>query len=215
MSPHLLNADKVLLIARHGNTFSAGETPRRVGARTDLPLVEKGFEQGRHIGAYLKAHDLRPSRVYTSALQRTIQTADAALKAAGLEVTTQIHDMFNEIDYGPDENLTEEEVIARLGEDALAAWDKDGITPDGWSPDAKDIKNDWLNFGQDIAADTNHRIEMVVTSNGVARFAPYLTGDFEGFAAAHDIKIATGGLCIMYYSDNAWHVEDWNIKPPA
>jgi transcriptional regulator GlxA family with amidase domain len=29
-----------LIIARHGNTFEDGETPRRVGARTDLPLSE-------------------------------------------------------------------------------------------------------------------------------------------------------------------------------
>ena len=30
-----------LVIVRHGNTFRAGETPTRVGARTDLPLVEE------------------------------------------------------------------------------------------------------------------------------------------------------------------------------
>ena len=29
------------MIVRHGNTFRAGETPTRVGARTDLPLVEE------------------------------------------------------------------------------------------------------------------------------------------------------------------------------
>ena len=29
------------MIVRHGNTFRAGETPTRVGARTDLPLVER------------------------------------------------------------------------------------------------------------------------------------------------------------------------------
>ena len=40
-----------LIIARHGNTFRKGETPTRVGSRTDLPLVED--ERGRGIGKYL------------------------------------------------------------------------------------------------------------------------------------------------------------------
>ena len=44
------------MIVRHGNTFRAGETPTRVGARTDLPLVEE--ERARSAGRYL--HDLLP-----------------------------------------------------------------------------------------------------------------------------------------------------------
>ena len=31
-----------LVIVRHGNTFEAGEPPRRIGARTDLPLTATG-----------------------------------------------------------------------------------------------------------------------------------------------------------------------------
>lgn len=41
-----------LVIVRHGNTFRAGETPTRVGARTDLPLVEE--ERARSAGRYLR-----------------------------------------------------------------------------------------------------------------------------------------------------------------
>ena len=41
-----------LVIVRHGNTFRAGETPTRVGARTDLPLVEE--ERARSSGRYLR-----------------------------------------------------------------------------------------------------------------------------------------------------------------
>lgn len=40
------------MIVRHGNTFRAGETPTRVGARTDLPLVEE--ERARSAGRYLR-----------------------------------------------------------------------------------------------------------------------------------------------------------------
>ena len=42
-----------LIIARHGNTFNKGETPTRVGSRTDIPLVDSGKEQAKLIGEYL------------------------------------------------------------------------------------------------------------------------------------------------------------------
>ena len=41
-----------IIIARHGNNFTKEQTPLRVGARTDLPLVET--ERGTNIGKYLK-----------------------------------------------------------------------------------------------------------------------------------------------------------------
>ena len=49
-----------LIIARHGNTFGPEDTPTRVGARTDVPLVGSGLEQGRALGRWLKAQGLRP-----------------------------------------------------------------------------------------------------------------------------------------------------------
>ena len=48
---------KRLIIARHGNTFRPGETPTRVGAGTDLPLVEE--TRARSIGRYLKDKGLK------------------------------------------------------------------------------------------------------------------------------------------------------------
>ena len=54
---------------------------------------------------------------------------------------------------------------------------------------------------------------MVVTSNGIARFAPHITGDFDGFAARHKIKISTGGICVFDHDGQNWHVRNWNIRP--
>jgi probable phosphoglycerate mutase len=53
----------------------------------------------------------------------------------------------------------------------------------------------------------------VVTSNGIARFAPYITGDFEGFAAEHKIKLSTGALAVFKHENGPWRVEGWNIRP--
>ena len=202
-----------LIIARHGNTFGPEDTPTRVGAHTDLPLVEKGFAQGRKIGAYLKEHSLIPDVVYASALQRTQQTAQEAIKATGISNPIYQLDIFNEIDYGPDENQTEDKVIARIGEQAIKDWDEKAVVPDGWKVDPDQIIENWKGFGEQIRTHDDDETVLVVTSNGIARFAPYMTGDFESFAANHAIKLSTGALAIMRYSDGAWVIEDWNVKP--
>ena len=64
-----------LIIARHGNTFGPNDTPTRVGAQTDLPLVESGQEQAKKLGTYLKENNLTPEITYCSELKRTIETA--------------------------------------------------------------------------------------------------------------------------------------------
>ncbi len=203
-----------LIIARHGNTFGPGDTPTRVGAHTDLPLVEKGEEQARAIGRYLSAHKMIPDVVYSSNLQRTYQTAKIAIKESGVTNPVFQLDIFNEIDYGPDENQTEDKVIARIGEDALKDWDEQGIVPDGWKVDPVDIIQNWLSFADQICAHDDNETVLVVTSNGIARFAPHITGNFHAFSEAHNIKLSTGALAILKHDRiDGWTVTDWNVKP--
>jgi probable phosphoglycerate mutase len=202
-----------LLIARHGNTFSPGDVVTRVGARTDLPLAPSGMEQARKLGLYLREKNLVPDVVFTSALQRTRQTAEEALAATGVMRSLIVNPLFNEIDYGIDENRPESEVVARVGAEALKAWDEDAVVPDGWQVDVQAIIRGWLDFGAEITRDPAEKTVLVVTSNGIARFAPYLTGDFEGFRRAHKLKISTGALCVMAHENGAWRAEEWNVKP--
>ncbi|MFP4097286.1 MAG: histidine phosphatase family protein [Alphaproteobacteria bacterium] len=211
-----------LIIARHGNTFSPDETPTRVGARTDLPLVEKGEAQARALGRYLSEHDLLPDVAYSSTLQRTRQTAEIALREAGVRLPVYALDIFDEIDYGPDENQTEDRVIGRIGKDALAQWDSRAVVPDGWKADPDGIIRNWQRFAHDITKthdtvsgdilDIDETI-LVVTSNGIARFAPYITGDFDTFSRNFPIKLKTGSVGILRYSEQCWQVEGWGIVP--
>lgn len=202
-----------LIIARHGNTFEAGETPRRVGARTDLPLTETGREQARAIGRWLKENRLVPDAAYSSTLRRTIETGEIAVRAAGYPQHIYTLDIFNEIDYGPDENRTEDEVRARIGEQALKDWDEKGVVPDGWNADPQAIIRNWQGFATQVREHDDGETILVVTSNGIARFAPHITGDFESFSRDHKIKIATGALCVFDYADGRWTIRSWNLKP--
>lgn len=202
-----------LIIARHGNTFEPGQTPRRVGGRTDLPLTAAGREQARAIGRYLRAHDLVPDVAYASTLQRTIETADIAVREAGLKQPVFSLSIFDEIDYGPDENKTEDEVIARIGADAIRQWDDHAVVPDGWAADPQAIITHWNGFARQITEHGDGEIILAVTSNGIARFAPHITGDFESFRTTYKLKIATGALCILAHDGAHWTVRAWNVRP--
>ncbi len=211
-----------LIIARHGNTFNPDDTPTRVGVRTDIPLVEKGRKQAKAIGRYLKDNDLIPNVAYSATLKRTKETAELALKEADISLPVYGLDIFNEIDYGDDENKTEAEVIARIGKKAIEQWDKNAIVPDGWKVDPDNIIKSWVDFAHQITKThdiiTNNVMDidetiLVVTSNGIARFAPYITEDFDLFVKQHTIKLKTGALGILEFSQGKWRVTDWNIVP--
>jgi 2,3-bisphosphoglycerate-dependent phosphoglycerate mutase len=203
-----------LLIARHGNTFGPGDIVTRVGT-TDLPLVESGLQQGQRLGAYLKQKQFIPDVIFTSKLQRAIQTAEQAQTIMGTHLSLETLSIFNEIDYGPDENQPEDRVIARVGKDAIQAWESNATVPDGWKVDPSDIIKNWLDFSVRLRRDYAGKTCLVVTSNGIARFSPYLTGDFSAFSAKHSIKISTGAVCVFTHTppSTVWNCLQWNIKP--
>ena len=78
-----------LYIARHGNTFEAGETPRRIGRGTDLPLVASGRAQAAALGECFTAQKIAFDKIFSAPLKRTRETADA-IAAAWENITDQI-----------------------------------------------------------------------------------------------------------------------------
>lgn len=202
-----------LIICRHGNTFNPEDTPTRVGARTDIPLVESGRQQAKNIGFWLHQYKIVPDVVYSSSLKRTIETAEIAIAQTGFAQPVFPLDIFNEIDYGPDENKVEADVIARIGEDAIKAWDEDATPADGWIVDPDQITENWKNFANH-AVDEEQDVVMVVTSNGIARFAPHIMSGYDDFAEKHKIKLSTGAIGIFNHTpDHGWTCESWNVRP--
>lgn len=209
-----------ILIARHGNTFGPGQIPTRVGAKTDLPLVEE--HRARSIGKYLQDNGLVPHVVYAAPLQRTMQTATLAIKAFGGTIQPIAAENFKEISYGPDENKTEEEVMLRLGQgdidqgrNIIEAWNKKATVPRGWDVNPNAIIENWKTFAEQLEKNHPNRNVLVVSSNGIIRFAPHLTGNFEKFAEQYPIKVSPGGICIFEKKERElfWTCTAWNKKP--
>jgi len=199
--------DLIVTIVRHGNTFEAGEAPRRIGARTDLPLVASGHAQARTLGAAFAGE--RFDRVLAAPLLRTRATADAILGAQAGAPAIEPADWLTEIDHGPDENATEDAVLARIGHEALAAWDAEARPPGGWIVDAERRLAGW----RDLWTHGAGRV-LIVTSNGAARFA--LLSDealWRQAAALPSLKLRTGAYGRIARDADGLRLLDWDRRP--
>lgn len=147
-------------VVRHGDTFRPGEEPRRIGARTDLPLVASGRTQAHRLAAAFAGTAI--DRCLTSPLLRTRQTAAIVVP----KLQAESAEWLREIDHGPDEGMTQSAVRNRLGDAALLAWEARAVAPDGWIVDAAYRVEAWRSFFATARGTT-----LLVTSNGAARFA--------------------------------------------
>jgi probable phosphoglycerate mutase len=155
-----------IFIIRHGNTFESSATARRIGAGTDIPLVESGCAQADRLGQWFAGQKFPIRRLHSGPLLRARETAARIAAATGHAPDGSLP-WLNEIDHGPDEGRPEAEVIARIGEQALAAWDERGIAPLDWTVDAQGRIAAW----KDWFVQEGEGVELLVTSNGAARFA--------------------------------------------
>lgn len=198
------------VIVRHGNTFDAGEPPRRIGAATDLPLTETGRAQALRLGDHFAARGWRFARVLTSPLVRTRETAELILSRQEQPATAQMCPWLAEIDHGPDENRTEAEVVARIGEAALADWDAHGIAPPGWTIDAEARQLAW----RDFFARRADGPALLVTSNGAGRLGLLAEPGLAAQAAAlPSLKLATGAYGVIALAPVGPRLAAWNQRP--
>jgi probable phosphoglycerate mutase len=200
----------MFVIVRHGNTFAPGEAPRRIGARTDLPLTATGRTQGQALGAHFASLGWRFARVLVSPLARTRDTARAILDHQSAPPAPELCDWLCEIDHGPDENQSEDAVVARIGTAALAAWDASAQVPPGWTVDAAARLAGWRALLAGPAEPT-----LIVTSNGAARFA--LLADpalHAAVPALPTLKLPTGGYGVIRRgAAGALEIAAWGKRP--
>ncbi len=198
-----------LFLLRHGNTFESHETPRQVGARTDLPLTQYGQAQAAFFANYLKINNIIPSTIYAGSLKRQTETAQIVGKTLNVEnkIATGIAAL-NEIDYGLWEGLTTEE-ICRHWKEEHQLWDACGIWQNHFKGTQEGhIKNigEWLkNLSNAYAAGDT---VVAVTSNGILRFFNQLVKNGVGQS-----KVKTGHFCELILLKSSLHIVSWNQDP--
>ncbi len=194
-----------IIIVRHGNTFDPGDIVTRVGGRTDLALTASGRAQAEALARHFAERGERFGRAFCSPLRRTRETAEIVLAgSAQLEVL----EFLREIDYGPDENKPEAEVLSRIGEAALQAWERDGVAPSGWIVDPAALVQGWRKLFVRLGA--MQGASLVVTSNGIARFAL----DAADMRGRFSPKLRTGAYgTLVLDGAGAARAIDWDVRP--
>lgn len=201
---------KEVYIVRHGNTFDKGDVVTRVGARTDLSLSKSGQKQAVALGQHFQNIPFKTA--FSSSLLRTQETVRSILAAQENNCKIEILEFLKEIDYGQDENQPEEDVIARLGQEAINAWDQACIVPQGWDVNPEAITQSWRTFFDTVKDPNVQGPILLVTSNGIARFAlAAMSGPVD---VAFDKKLKTAAYGKVHISEAGMtHIECWNIRP--
>jgi probable phosphoglycerate mutase len=99
-------------------------------------------------------------------------------------------------------------VIARIGKPALEAWEKDFVPPAGWRVDPAAITGNWQELFSDLKQENG--AHLIVTSNGIARFALAAAGETRA-----DAKLATGAYGVIELDGAGVRVLSWNLRPPV
>lgn len=223
-----------LIVVRHGNTFNSGDVILRVGSATDIPLTEKGVQQGNAVGRDLAAAGIAIDTIFSAPLQRTMRSAqEIASYYSNMPVVPM--EFLTELNYGMDDGMPEDDIVLRLGivesrrtitpdtsldelraagKAALKKWDSEAVLPQAWehlAPRAAQLEKDWAQFGAQAASGKYGKCVVAVTSNGIARFSKVLLGSDDVLGG--NLKLATGAYGIYVYENGAWRSEKWNVRP--
>lgn len=201
-----------LILARHGNTFGPGDAVVWVGARTDLPLVEKGRAQAEAIADGLIAAGRVPDRIWTGPLKRTAETATIVATRCGLSAdAVTLAEELREIDYGTWEGRSNDEIRAEVGDEPIDGWQKNSVWPDGfgWRPSEPEILAAWnrlvVTVVGTVPADAT---VLIVSSNGIFRLVARALG-----LSPSDAKMNTGALAALELDGGGLRVLAWNLDP--
>jgi len=108
-----------LILVRHGE--SQWNLENRFTGWVDVPLSPKGEEEAKIAGEHLK--DFQIDKLYTSVLQRAINTAKIALETAGKgELPTERDQALNERHYGDLQGLNKAETAVQYGDEQVKIW---------------------------------------------------------------------------------------------
>ncbi len=216
-----------IILSRHGNTFENGEKVVMAGLTNDLPLVKKGEEQARALGKKLKAEGITPEAFYCSELQRTRRYAELVIEELGIDATPITDSRLNEIDYGNWTGLSDDEIIAKFGADAMEAWQKYSQWPvasnGAWASTPEEKKQQVLSFAKDMADKyAGNKTIVAVSHGGLIRsflnlfIPPMAESNCYEYASEHgefpNWKVKTGNYCILEYALGRWNHEGWNLS---
>jgi len=182
-----------LILLRHGE--SAWNAKNLFTGWVDVELSEKGKDEAKRGGQLLKEAKLLPDVLHTSLLKRAIDTADIAMKSAGIAaIPTKRSWRLNERHYGALQGKDKAATLKEYGQEQFALWRRsfDVPPPAIADDDQYSQKNDpkYANLGDDLP-------KTECLKDVVIRAVPYLNDEiFTDLKAGKVVLITAHGNSI-------------------
>jgi 2,3-bisphosphoglycerate-dependent phosphoglycerate mutase len=125
----------LLVLVRHGE--SQWNLENRFTGWVDVPLTDRGRHEAERAGQALRG--MHFDRVFTSVLQRAIETVDIILRIIGqTDVATERSEALNERHYGELQGLNKAETAAKFGAEQVHIWRRSFDVPPPGGESLKD-----------------------------------------------------------------------------
>lgn len=158
-----------LVLLRHGE--SEWNQKNLFTGWVDVPLTDKGREEGIRAGELLREHDLLPDVLHTSLLKRAILTAQITLESADRSwIPTTRSWRLNERHYGALQGKNKKEIRDEYGEDQFMEWRRSFSTP----PPPLDDASEWSQVREERYANLGDALPRTEgLSDVIVRLLPY------------------------------------------
>ncbi len=189
-----------LILLRHGE--SQWNLENRFTGWVDVPLSPKGEQEAKRAGELLK--DMPIDKLYTSVLQRAINTAKLALETRGGNngLPTEYDQALNERHYGDLQGLNKAETAKQYGAEQVHIWRRsyDIQPPNGES--LKDTAARTLPyFNEKIIPDIKAGKNVLVVAHGNSLRSIVMSLDNLTREQVIELNIPTG-VPLVYEMDN-------------
>lgn len=192
----------ILWLIRHGETSWNAEG--RVQGQTDVPLSEVGHAQARAVAAALSGNGF--DALYSSDLQRVMQTAQPAAQALGLPI--RVEPLLRERHYGMFETLTYVEAKLRFPAEYRRFKAHDPEFDFGGGEGLRAFFERTVRCLGDIAARHVEEEVLVFTHGGVLDMA-FRHARRLGLSVKRDYEIPNAALNRIGISGEDWDVLAW------
>ena len=191
-----------LVVVRHGETAWNRDT--RIQGHTDIPLNERGLWQANRTGQALR--DEGVTAVYSSDLQRAVQTAQAIAEACGAPL--HLDKQLRERHFGHFEGFTHDEILSRSPEEGRRWRSRDPSYGPQGGETLQDFYDRCVRVAERLACQHFGQTVALVAHGGVLDCF-YRAATHVGLEAPRSWKIANASINRLLYSSEGFNLVGW------
>jgi 2,3-bisphosphoglycerate-dependent phosphoglycerate mutase len=199
-----------LILLRHGE--SQWNLENRFTGWVDVPLSAKGEQEAKHAGELLKKFPI--DKVYTSVLQRAMNTAKIVLEVRGTpDLPVERDKALNERMYGDLQGLDKAETAEKFGAEQVHIWRRSYDVPPPNGESLKDTAARTLPyFTEHIIPDIKKGLNILVAAHGNSLRSIVMELDKLTREQVLELNIPTGVPLVYDMNDDATVISSKYLK---